>query len=330
MKAFLRKTSLLLALSATAVFWPASAVAGEQERQQAIEIGQTGVELFEQGQFRIALERFRTADRISHSPVFALYEARCLEKLGRLVEAKQAFEVVAVEPLPADAPPAWRAASNDAARELGSLVARMPSVRLALTGATATSFQLDGAPLEAERANGELALDPGAHTIEARSTDGRVASARFELAAGERKRTIKLDFPATTAPAAALPAPAPSVSPTPAPRAKAGSASRPATDALGVTLLSAAGVGLIGGAVTGLMAADRLRDIRQNCVGDRCRRADEADGDAVETLALVSTIGFAVGGAALGAWSVRVILAPGDDQKSASVAPRFVQVAGVF
>jgi hypothetical protein len=318
MSSIVRKTccGASLALSLVLVHTPASA--DEAERQQAIEIGQTGLELYENGQYSVALERFRTAARISHSPVFMLYEARCLDKLGRLLEAQRTYGELAVEELPADAPAAWRAAISDGARELSQLSKRVPSVRLELTGAEAVRLKLDGKDLDPAKARGELWLDPGHHELEAQSKSGRVATARVNLAEGERNRAVKLELPVDPQPSAArLPVASP------APLAVR---SKPATDGLGIVLLAISGVGLISGTVTGLVAASKLDEIRENCEGNQCRQSDASDGKTVDRLALASTIGFAVGGAALGAWSLRVILTPAVSEPSVSC----VQISGAF
>jgi len=290
------------------------------------------MELYDQNQYRVALERFRTADRVQHSPVFALYAARCLDKLGRLAEARRAYEVLVAEQLPAEAAPAWRAAVSDAKVELALLESRVPSARLTIEGAAPATLRLDGAPLSAESARSELWLNPGAHTLEARDAHGRVAAARFELAEGERNKPVKLVFAADAPGAAATSTRAPSEAANApgTPRTVAAAASNPATDDVGVTLLSSAGAGLVVGAVTGWMAASKLSEIRANCVGNHCARSDEAKGDEVETLALVSTIGFVVGGASAGAWGLHVILRSPARQDSAFARPTLVQLSGAF
>jgi hypothetical protein len=323
MNAYVSPPALLAAvcaLCAAALLTPAArAQTDDSQRDHAIAIGQGAIELYEQGQYRVALERFRTAERALHSPVFALYEARCLEKLGRLVEAKHAYQLVVAERLTAEAPPAWRAAQSDAAVELAALLRRVPSARIAISGAVAVSLALDGAPLDVSSSRSELWLDAGVHELEARDGAGRTARARFELREGERDQRVELLFLAE----AAEPARAPT-------GAAHGTRSKPATDTLGVALLSAGAAGLVTGAVTGVMAVGKVRRIREACVGNACRASDKEEGHSAATLALISTIGFAVGGASVGAWSLRVILTPAERGASAFSAPPTVRVIGTF
>lgn len=307
---WLCSTALLLA--------PASVFADDEvRRRQAIEIGQTGIELYEQRNYGVALERFRTAERAVHSPVFALYAARCLAKLGRLTEAANAYEALATEALPADAAPAWRAALSDAAVERAELLRRVPSVRIVVSG-EASAVTLDGAPLEPERVGSELRLNPGVHDVEMRDARGRVARTRFELEEGER-RSVSLAFPAPTPPLPSCVPPVPAEPPVDV-----------AADALGISLLSAGGAGLVAGVITGVLASGKLQDIRERCVGNRCLESDRTAGDSVDRLALVSTIGFAVGGASLGLWGVRVIMTPRSGQGGAASLPGAIHLSRAF
>lgn len=315
---------------------PARAGTPEEERRYAIEIGQTAIELYGQGQYRVALERFRAAARVQHSPVFTLYEARCLHKLRRLAEARSKYVALLSEQLPADAAPAWRAALSDAAIELAALEPRVPGVRITISGAApaalSLSLSLDGAPLAVPSAGSELRLNPGAHELEAR--DGRVAKTRFALAEGERNKSVQLRFPARLPDP--LPTPPGQSEPIAAPssgtvrHAMHAHVSKPASDAFGISLLSSAGAGVIVGSVTGLLAFVKLQNIRENCQGNVCAKSDEDEGETVGTLALISTVGFCVGAVSLGAWGLRVALTPAPRPGSALSSTPALRLSGSF
>ncbi len=315
---------LLAALTLSA----ARVQAAPAEAEHAIQIGQTAVELFEAGEYQVALERFRTADLLSHSPVFNLFEARSLDKLGRLLEATRIYEKLVAEKLPSDAPPAWHAALVDGASELSAIKARLPSVELRLSGGTPAELKLDGKPLGMDRAQSELLLDPGTHEFEATSTAHEVIVARVDLREGERKHAVELSLPSESpAPSPATPAPAVRTSaPVVAPR---DNPKNPATDPLGIALLAGAGVAAAVGTVTALVAANELSEIRENCDGNQCLKSDASKGETVDTLALVSTVSFVVGGAALAAWGVRIVVSSGENPKSA-FAPSAIQLRGTF
>src|ERR1700677_681378 len=70
--------------------------------------------LFDKGDFAAALEKFNRADDLVHAPTMSLNAARCLEKLGRLVEAHERYRVAANATLDASASEALKSAAADA------------------------------------------------------------------------------------------------------------------------------------------------------------------------------------------------------------------------
>src|SRR5690242_10010962 len=105
--------SLLLSLTIAA-----AAHAQPSDGARAIEKGKDALALYEAGNWSGALEAFREADTLFHSPVFALYTARSLRQLGRLLEARAALERLSNETLSASAPAPWLKAQADARLEL--------------------------------------------------------------------------------------------------------------------------------------------------------------------------------------------------------------------
>ena len=55
--------------------------------RSAVQLGHDGLALYEASRWSEAHERFQTAERLVHSPVFQLYMARCRRNMGRLIEA---------------------------------------------------------------------------------------------------------------------------------------------------------------------------------------------------------------------------------------------------
>ena len=199
---------LVLALAAAAPYaraapGPTSAAPPADSRnERAIARGEAGVEAFDRGDWSAALAAFREADQLFHSPVFTLYEARCLRNLGRLREAKARFESTARETFDDAAPKTWAEAKKSASAELTSLDAELPRVRIELVGASGAAVaSLDGATVAIGQ---PLEVDPGGHDIEAH--DGALVR-RMHLIArrGDATRVAQLDM--TPPQAAAAPGP---------------------------------------------------------------------------------------------------------------------------
>src|SRR4051812_30455373 len=60
-------------------------------RSTARKLGQEAVKLYEAGDYARALEKFNTADSLVPAPTLGLYAARCLTKLGKVVEASERY-----------------------------------------------------------------------------------------------------------------------------------------------------------------------------------------------------------------------------------------------
>jgi hypothetical protein len=306
-------------------YWSSPSHASDVEpdpRAQAIELGKNAIELYHGGNYHLALERFRSAERIRHSPVFVLYLARCSRSLGRLLEARAYYERTAAEVVDR-APAAWKSARDEARLELAELGPRIPSIRVRAGGESVAELRLDGQAIAMADARNELFLDPGEHELQATDTAGSVAALKFTVLEGERLRLVEIEAPKlqeSQRPAAPMTNASPVAAKRGAERAPTANMSNPATDTLGVVLLGVGALGVGVGAVTGLMAIGKARAIKDNCEGEHCLASDADEGRAATRLATASDIGFAMGGVALGTWAVRIWVSPSlPDSKTAGV-----------
>ncbi len=273
----------------------------------AIEEGERGVELYEQGRWEESLARFRTAEALYHSPVFVLYEARCLRNLNRWKDARRVFARLAAEDLPASAPEQWHAAKRDGAAELTAIDAALPRVVVSIRGATAaTRLTVDG---RAAKAGVVLDLDPGTHRFSATEA-GRETTRTLTLTAGAAQRTVEL----VLAPASARRA------------VEAPSATNRGPYVPGVVLAATGGAALLAGGVFGVLALrkgdDTIVSLPASCVDRTCpegrRREVEAEQDAARGLATASTT-LLVGGAIVAATGVVLWLV---DPRATEAPPR--------
>lgn len=272
---------------------------------EAVTEGRQGLAAFERGEFDACKKSFRRAESISHSPVFVLYLARCLERRGELLEARKLYDLLANEALDDLAPATWKAATIDAVREGTDLTARIPSVVVSVRNARAheLSIVLDGAIVANERLTAPWSLDPGEHRLVATRPDGVEVEARFALAEGARMQAIELAFPPAK--------------PQPRPQREGGQVPALASNqnaTLETAGYVAAGVGVAGlvvGVIAGSMAWSRFSAIQERCRGDVCDSRDRESVSVVRSLATVSDVGFVVAAAGLSTGALFVWVLPG-------------------
>jgi hypothetical protein len=299
-------------LSATESAWAQTGPA------DAIALGHGAVELYEEGKFESALVLFRRADAAAHSPVFALYIARCQRNLGLLLAARGSYRAVLDERLAPDSPEPWLKAQNAAKDELSELEASIPSIVIEAT-VVPSSVELDGEAISLSTMGREIELDPGPHRVALRTATGTHERA-LRLQAGERAVRVRfeVDKPGPTA------AP-PVVKPVPAdePAAPATSSNGLKTSVVVPLLLGTAAIAV--GATAGIVALLKTQDLKAKCTGNLCDPELEPERDRIKDWATVSTIAFAVGGAGL---ALGTVLHLADGGGSATRANLFV--AGTF
>ena len=299
-----RARVLALTFLLVAALAPAARSAPDDRAKRAIESANTGLELYERGQWDAALEKFREADRLYHSPAFLLYRARTLGRAGRWRQALEAYDELLREALPSDAPPAWRSAHGDARSEKAALEREVPSV--VVESSARARVTIDGEPAALGK---EIALDPGRHLI--RVSEGRRASSReVQLEPREKRRRVKLTLP-----------------PAETRRAEPGALTP------GLVVTGIGGAALLAGGVVGVFAltsAKRAKDdLPETCDGNVCprsRRAEiEESTSGARTLAKVST-GLVIGGAVVLAGGVVLWLSEGDKPARSATRNRSFRV----
>jgi hypothetical protein len=166
------------------------------------------------------------------------------------------------------------------------------------------AIELDGKPFGPGALGTKLPVDPGDHVIEAVAPGRERWREKVSIAAGPKETSVAI--PTLTATAAAPPEPAKAPPSAPSDttdgdrdraRANANETRRPlAGYALGGAGLAALGVG----AVFGLMTIGDKSDAEKECAGHYCTQRGLDLYDDAKGTALVSTVAFAVGAAAIG------------------------------
>jgi tetratricopeptide (TPR) repeat protein len=268
-----------------------------KELDAARALANAGLAFYESGDYTAALERLRNAEAIYHAPPHLLYIARCLDKLGRLVEARDTYQRVADEPVDPAAPPQFAKAKEAATEELPRVAARIARLTVVVDGATDDlTLRIDEAELSNDRFGTPIEVDPGEHQVTVLRPGAEPSIEVVTIVEGADE-TVQLGAPSS--PAGSTDAgDSPSTSEGP-------SLVGPAV------LLGVGGAGLLLGAVMGGLALDKRQKLDEACPDPTsCASENRALEDDGRTFGHVSTAGFVVGGAAAAggiAWLIYVL-----------------------
>src|SRR5580700_919246 len=94
----------------------------EPTRAAARAAAEDALARFDRGDYTGALDLFNRADALVHAPTLGLMAARCLEKLGRLVEASERYLAVTKVQLDPGAPASQAKAQVTAEQERAALL----------------------------------------------------------------------------------------------------------------------------------------------------------------------------------------------------------------
>jgi hypothetical protein len=276
--------SILLLLGAPALAQTTDA----STRTEARTPGLSGVEAFQAGRLDDASEKLEKAYALINVPSIGLWSARALAKRGLLVEAANRYFEVASLQVPQGDAIVQHQAQVDCQAELEQLRLQIPRLVIQVHGADPSELALsiDGQPVPTTAIGKPRLVNPGPHRVEARAT-ARQTSASVTLAAG-KEASVLLDFAPPP-----IPGPGPVEAPPHAAQEGAGSTQR----TLGWVALGAGGVGLALGAVTGSLALGKHKSLEDaGCSETHCPYDKRDEVKSLDTLRLVSTVGFIAGG----------------------------------
>lgn len=276
-------------------------------------LADAGFKLYEGGDYAGALSRFKAAEGIYHAPPHLLFMGRCQDKLGKLVEAKQLYQQLVDEDLGDQATGPFGEAQAEGRQALEALAGRIPTLQVTLEGTDASlaAVSIDGQPVAAEALADPIEVNPGEHRLVLEVAGHEPAETTVTVEEGTAGHPVTLPVgPATAEEAGPAPPPdeeeAPSIVPP--------------------LIVAGVGVAAIGvGVVTGILTLDDAAELKDRCPDNPCPEDNESLADSVNTLGTVSTIGFVVGGAAIGAGVLWLLLQPNGPTEEAATAQPAVE-----
>ncbi len=157
-----------------------------------------GLRLRDQGKVDEALVKLRAAHDLYDTPPSSLELARTLAMKGELAEAEETANAVRRIPASSKESAHSRAARAEAQKLATDLHARVPTLTITAAGAVdGVTLTLDGEPMPSSLLGIARRLDPGEHTVVAKTPRGQVVTRKVTLAERDAK-TLELEIPADT------------------------------------------------------------------------------------------------------------------------------------
>ena len=305
----------------------ALAQSGEIEsRVLARRMADEGATLFEAGKYDDARELFHRANALYPAPALELWEARSLNKLGRLVEAEERYASVKRYRLRPDDSEVVRAAVTEAAAEIDSLRRRIPTLTIQLRGANPTDpaivVQLSGKALNPQLIGLPIPTDPSTQTVCLISKGSELRRDYVELKEGDH-RVLELDalMRGTTPNPVVLQPAVLDVGPRESGASAPDTSPRPwyARRDIGwaITGLGAASMGV--GLATGIIAMEKHHQLANDCPNNVCTQQYAGELNSYRSYRTVSTIGYIVGAAGLGAGIAILLATPATPNTTSSL-----------
>lgn len=313
-----RLTMTASALAALLAAPGAHAQVSAADRETAQSMMQEGRDLRDKGDLKGALQRFKSADDIMHVPTTSLEVAKAQVALGQLVEALDTIAAIRKSPQAADDPAPFKDARVKADELDAQVEGKVPALNITVTGAGEgenPAISIDGVSVPAAAAGLPRKVDPGHHVVTARAMNGQ-AKEEVDVTEGEKKDValvLTTGGSGETAggdnqPAEGGPETPHNVVHSPGPLTWGG--------------IAVGGLGLVVGGVTGIMTLGKASSVKTECPTMKCTSQQGInDLNSGNSLATVSTIGFAVAGAGAVVAVVSLIIGHKGSEAAPASAP---------
>jgi len=296
------------------------------EREMARALMDEGDAKVDAKDYKGALRAYRAAHTIMNVPTTGIEVARVEAQLGHLVEARKvALEIVKFPSKPGEPKP-FVEARTEATALVTQLDTKIPTLTVEVVGVPENApveVKIDGVLVPSEEARSAHPVDPGKHEVSAAASGLPPVSKEVEAAEGKQIK-VKLALGDAAASEQVDPdKPSRKISP------------------LVIVGFGAGGVGLIAGAVTGILSISRAGTVDGLCPGGVCPTQEKLnqakpENETALTLANVSNVAFALGIVGVGVGVAGIFLSSSEPRKPEStslrvhVGPTSLGLSGTF
>ncbi|HTQ02424.1 MAG TPA: hypothetical protein VMI54_01165, partial [Polyangiaceae bacterium] len=308
----------------------ASPAAAQESQDQAENIaaarslGIAGVQLAEAGKCDQAIEKLNRAESLYHAPTILDRLGECQVKIGQIVLGTENLNKVVREQLAPNAPRAFREAQARAQKALDAALPRIGHLTVnvepkeAKITVTVSDVAVPPALIGVERPT-----DPGTHEVVASAPGYLTQKTTVTLAeAGRETVTLRLTLdpnapkeePVVAPPVTAQPLTNEQQPPPPA------TANSNGAKTAGYVLIGVGAAGVVAGSITGAMALQKKSGL--DCPDNHCSGSQKNDLDSAKSIALVSTVTFAVGIPAVAVGTILLLTSGSSEKKAAKQPPR--------
>jgi hypothetical protein len=312
MRKHFRAAVAALALVAAAPIAAPAYAQSEADKAQARDLGEAGFKALDAQDWAKAEDLFRRAEQLYHAPTLCVGLARAQAHLHKYVESWENYHRVIVDGLPTSANAAMVQALANANAEIGAVASKRALVTITVTGPSSPTVTVDDHPINAAGLGVERPVDPGTHVVKATAQGYDDGQTSFTVGEGaSTKAEIDMKASAATPPAAGQTPGTTTTIATPGADTPAGGAHGGSTQrTLGWVALGVGAVGIVTGAVAGILVISQHGDLSNACGGGTCGPSQQSDLDSYHTKATISTVGFIIGGVAAAGGAVLLLTAP--------------------
>jgi hypothetical protein len=291
------------ALVVCALAWPLTAAAQGKDPVAGETLFREAREAAKRGDFPAACPKFAESQRLDPAAGTLFNLADCEERIGKLASAWQHYQQVAEEL------PATDGRSTVAKEKVAALAKRLPklTIRLAPGAPPGTKVTRDDVELGAASLGIALPVDPGKHTVTARSPSGKEQKTDVSLAEGQAESlTLTVEEKAEAkAPAPVAPVASDAKPSAPPPTTPLSESSSPTA---GYVVGGIGAASLVVSLITGAMVLGKKSTVESGCDGQKFCSDEAVDaGKSGKSLSTISTITFAVGVVGIGAGAYLIL-----------------------
>lgn len=291
-------------------------------RDDARRLATEAAQRYEAGEYELALDLFLRAGKLYDAPTLKFWQARCLEQMGRLVDAEARYAEVARTKIDGETPEAFVSAQRDSEVALAQLRKRLPTIKIVINHAKDISkVELDGRVLPPPLVGAPVAVDPGTHVVTVTRSSGSVRTESVAIVESQAQEVhVSFDAPKETPLMPLIPG-------TPEEEPSRGSDWR---TTVGYSSLVIGSVGVGVGVFAGVQAMDRHHTLDENCPDGRCGPSYHEDLDSFRSWRTISTVGYAVGILGLGAGAVLLLTGGSEEKTALRLYPRGASLERTF